>query len=455
MKVILSPRAEKQVKKLSKVNQLIIASKIRSFKNTNGELRKGKLKGHKNIFRSRVGDFRIVYKYTKISVKVKVMKKVVIIMPTYNEAENIEKMIPALFEKEFPKITGVEMHLLVVDDKSPDGTGEIVKKATSKYKNLHLLVGEKNGLGWAYIRGMKYAMSKLHADAVMEMDADFQHPPRFIQPMVEAYLNGVEYAIGSRYIPGGSIPAEWATFRKAISYFGNLFIRIVLTKPKLHDLTTGFRLTKVKGVLDKIDLDNLMEPERFAYKIDLLYQSIKNSKKTVEVPLEFAPRIEEQSKFNKKEMISTFKVAIILGIKDKAKFIKFGTVGFAGYLVNASFLWLFTKWEFSSIASWGLSTELAIINNFIFNNIWTFKADKIQGFKKLVYKFFQFNLTSLGALGIQTVVGGLSDYFFGIQYRQLALPVIIVFLVLPYNYFMYNVVIWKSWNLGKLLGKKK
>jgi dolichol-phosphate mannosyltransferase len=379
--------------------------------------------------------------------RLKDMEKVVIIMPSYNEAKNIGRMIKELFTVEFPKIQKAEMHLLVVDDNSPDGTGEIVKKAMETHKNLHLLTGEKEGLGKAYIRGMKYAMKKLNADAVMEMDSDFQHPPAFVAPMVEAYLEGADYAIGSRYIPGGSIPEEWPFFRKAVSYFGNLFIRIVLTKPKLHDLTTGFRLTKVKGVLDKIDLDNLMEPHRFAYKVDLLYQSVKNAKKVVEVPLQFAPRKQEKSKFDTKEMIATFKVAIILGIKDKQRFIKFGTVGFAGYVVNASFLWLFTRQQLPGPLAWAFSTELAIINNFIFNNIWTFKSEKIQGIKQLLFKFFQFNLTSMGALIIQTTAGSASDYFFGAQYRQLALPVIIVFMVLPYNYFMYNAVIWKTWKL--------
>jgi dolichol-phosphate mannosyltransferase len=256
------------------------------------------------------------------------MDKVVIVMPSFNEAENIGPMIEELCGKEFPKITGAEMHLLVVDAMSPDGTGKIVEEKMKKYQSLHLLSKEKGGLGADYIAGFKYSMDKLSADAVMEMDADFQHPPRFVKPMVDAYLSGAEYIIGSRYIPGGSVPKEWAITRRMVSFFGNLFIRIVLLKPKLHDLTTGFRLTKVKGVLDKIDLDNIMEPKRFAYKVDLLYQSIKNAKKVVEVPLEFAPRIKEQSKFDTKEMISTFKVAIILGIKDKMRFIRFGTVGF-------------------------------------------------------------------------------------------------------------------------------
>src|SRR3972149_324885 len=177
------------------------------------------------------------------------MDKVVIVMPAFNEAENIGPMVEELCGKEFPKIAGADMHVLVVDANSPDGTGKIVKDKQSKYKNLHLLSKDKGGLGADYVAGFKYAMEKLSADAVMEMDADFQHPPRFVKPMVDAYLGGAEYVIGSRYISRGAGPKEWAMFRKAVSFFGNLFIRIVLVKPKIHDLTTGFRLTRVKGVL--------------------------------------------------------------------------------------------------------------------------------------------------------------------------------------------------------------
>lgn len=370
--------------------------------------------------------------------------KVVIIMAAWNEAENIDKMIKELVGVEFPKINA-DMQLLVVDNYSKDNTAKIVTEAAQKYKNIHLIQqGDKSGLGWAYIRGMQYAVTKLGADAVMEMDADFQHPPRFVKDMVAAYLDGADYVIGSRYIKGGSIPKKWELGRKAVSFLGNLFIRLVLLKPKIHDLTTGFRLTKVRGVLDQIDLENLMEPTRFAYKVDLLYQSIKNAKKVVEVPLEFASRTKETSKFNPKEMISTFKVAIILGIKDKQKFIKFGTVGFAGYLVNALTLLLFTRLAFPSWAAWGLSTELAIINNFVFNNIWTFRDQEIKGLGSLISKFLQFNLTSMGGLLIQVGVGVVTDYLIGPQYRQIVLPLTVVCLVLPYNYLMYTLVIWRG-----------
>jgi len=380
------------------------------------------------------------------------MDKVVIVMPAYKEAENIGPMIDELFDKVFPQIEGVEMHLLVVNDLpadgSPDdGTGKIVRDKMEKHKNLHILEDKKQGLGWAYIRGFKYAQSEIGADAVMEMDADFQHPPRFVKPMVEAYLDGADYAIGSRYIKGGSVPKEWAMFRKAISFFGNLFIRIVLVKPKIHDLTTGFRLTKVKGVLDKIDLDHLMEPHLFAHKVDLLYQSIKNAKKVTEVPLEFAARTKEVSKFNSKEMIATFKVALILGIKDKIRFVKFGTVGFLGFMVNFLFIRVFRGMGLAETLAWLFATELAIINNYTLNNIWTFKESRIAGLSKTVFKFLQFNLTSAGALAIQSIFGPIGVRIVGERFDWLVLAVVVVAMVLPYNYLMYNLVIWKTWKL--------
>ncbi len=382
------------------------------------------------------------------------LPKIVIIMPTYNEAKNIGPMIEELVGKVFPKIKGADMHLLIVDDNSPDGTGSIVNKYMEKFKNLHLLSGQKQkeGLGKAYARGMKHAMHKLRADAVMEMDSDFQHNPEEVPAMVKAYLDGADYVIGARYIKGGSIPKAWPLSRKMMSFFGNLFIRIVLIKPKLHDLTTGFRLTKVKGVLDQIDLDNLMEIKRFAYKVDLLNQTVALSKKVTEVPIHFGERKMETSKFNLKELVATFKVAIVIRLKESQRFIKFGTVGFIGYLVNAISLHYIARTGVPEAVAWAGSTELAIISNFTLNNIWTFKSEKISGIGKLVNKFIQFNGTSLGALVIQTVAGSIGVSMLGQEYRQILLPFIVVFLVLPYNYLAYNLVIWRTWRLP---GKRK
>lgn len=372
-------------------------------------------------------------------------------MPAWNEAENIKKMIEELVKSYFPQIEA-DMELLIVDNHSTDGTDQIVEAASKAYSHVHIVQQDKSGLGWAYVKGMEYAMRELKADAVLEMDADFQHPPKFVKPMVDAYLSGADYCIGSRYIKGGSVPKEWALSRKTVSYFGNLFIRLCLLNFKVHDLTTGFRLTRVKGVLDKIDLEHLIHLERFAYKTDLLYQSMKLSKKTVEVPLEFANRTMEKSKFNWKEMIANFQVAIILGIKDKQRFIKFGIVGFTGFLVN--YLGLETLSRFGLSTYWAtlLATEMAIISNFIFNNIWTFKDKIITSFKDLASQFIKFNLSSLFAVIVQPLIVNFASGLFGDTSltHLFALIFALLVVVIPYNYIVYNLVIWKTWKLPKL-----
>ena len=376
------------------------------------------------------------------------MDKIVVVMPAWNESENIKEMIDVLVNQEFPKI-GADMSLLVVGNHSKDGTDRIVEEASEKYRNIHLLQQDKPGLGWAYVRGIQYAMGKLHADAVLEMDADFQHPPRFVKAMVDAYLSGADYCIGSRYIKGGSVPAEWAISRKAVSFFGNLFIRLVLLNFRIHDLTTGFRLTRVRGVLDKIDLEHLMDLDRFAYKVDLMYQCIKNSKKTVEVPLEFAPRTKEKSKFNWIEFIQTLKVAIILGIKDKQRFLKFGVVGGTGFIVNFVGFELLKKAGLSTYFATLLATEAAIISNFILNNIWTFKDKVIIKFTDVIIQFLKFNFSSLFAVIVQPLIVSGAARLFGdtslVRFGSLVFALIIV--VIPYNYIVYNLFIWKTWKL--------
>ena len=368
-------------------------------------------------------------------------------MPVWNEAENVKEMVKQLLEIEFPKINA-EMNLLIVDNYSKDDTDKIVNSYAKKSNKIQLIQQRNTGLGWAYVSGMQYAMKELKADAILEMDGDFQHPPRFVKPMVEAYLNGAEYVIGSRYVKGGSIPKEWAISRKAVSYFGNLFIRICLLNFKVHDLTTGFRLTKVKGVLDKIDLENLMHLERFAYKTDLLYQSMKLANSTVEVPLEFANRTKEKSKFNWKEFVTSLKVAIILGIKDKMRFIKFGIVGGTGFVVNYLGLELLKKLGLSTYISTLLATELAIISNFVLNNVWTFKDKELKKFKDVLIQFGKFNLTSIFAVVFQPLIVSLGTYLFGdTSIVRLGSLLFALIFVLIYNYTVYNLFIWKTWKL--------
>src|SRR6185312_10721342 len=163
--------------------------------------------------------------------------KIVVIIPTYNEKENIERMIPVLEKEIFPQIKNHELHILIADDTSPDGTKEVVQKYMQEYKNVHLLEGKKEGLGAAYARAMRYAMDKMDAYAVIEFDADFQHDPHDIPRLLAAMDDGADYVIGSRYVKGGAIPKEWGFDRKILSRFGSLFARIVWWNFSIHDMT--------------------------------------------------------------------------------------------------------------------------------------------------------------------------------------------------------------------------
>ena len=387
----------------------------------------------------------------------------VIVIPTYNEADNIGRMIEYLNNKTFPNIVAKKgdlnenwnMKILVVDGNSPDGTGKVVEKEAKKYNNTYLYTEtSKDGIGAAYLKGFKYAIDKLKADFVFEFDGDFQHPPETIPLMLKAMEDGYDYCIGSRKIKGGSNPKGWGFKRVFFSEFGGFTARFIMFFPfknffKVTDPTTGLKVTRVKGFIDKMDLDwtgDRLLTKSFGYKLQLLFETLKMGAKFKEVPLQFHVRNAGESKIESKTAKDIFRVAILLRWYDDftQKFLKFGTVGFVGYLVNAIFLAIFSKiWSIEWL-SWLLSTELAIISNFTLNNLWTFKKQSISGSTALVNKFFQFNLSSMGALLIQTIAGSLGVKFFGPQSRQILLPFIIVFLVLPYNWFMYNTFIWKN-----------
>lgn len=380
--------------------------------------------------------------------------KIVVIIPTYNERENIEKMIEVLEKEIFPKIKKHQVVILVVDDRSPDGTADVVRKKMKKYDNIELSLGKKQGLGAAYMRGMKYAMEKMKADAVIEFDADFQHDPKYIIDLVRKFDEGYDHVIGSRFVKGGSIPENWGLIRKILTRVGGLFSRVVLFFPKINvvkDTTTGLKLTKVKGVLDQIDFSRLSKS--FFYKTQILYQLVGNQAKIVEIPLQFKMRETGKSKLGLEDVIETFVSVVFLRLRDPKtiQFLKFAVVGFIGYIVNAVGLEVFYRAGLSPGPATAVATELAIINNFILNNIWTFAEKKIISWGRIPYKFLQFNFTSLGALIIQTVVVWIGTSLFGDQWRQILLIFAIGFLVLPYNFFMYTTFIWKT-RKSKLFG---
>ena len=398
--------------------------------------------------------------------------KVVVLIPTFNEAKNIGRMLDVLATEEFPKVKKHTMQVLVIDSHSPDGTADVVREKMKKYKQVFLLETDKGGLGADYVKGMKYAMNKMKADAVIELDADFQHDPKDVKRLVEAVDRGADHVIGSRYVKGGAIPSEWGLHRKLMSGLGSMFARVVLLMLGVHDMTSGLKLTKTKYLKD-VDLDNLFS-KYYAYKLQITYELAKLGASIVEVPIIFYERKEGTSKISRKDLIDSFLVVVKLRLRDSKRFIKFGIVGFVGYLINAVGLEIFANMDvtknlannfsylhggFLNIASeraaWAaaLAAECAILSNFTFNNLWTFASEKITSPFQLLRKFLEFNLTSLGAVLIQFAVIGAAAAIFGDStlVRQLALIFAIGALIVPYNYTMYNIFIWKRWTPSRAL----
>mgnify|MGYP001348804366 CR=1 FL=1 len=214
----------------------------------------------------------------------------IIIIPTYNEKENIANIVRALFalEKVF--------HILVIDDNSPDGTAAIVKDLQNEYpEQLHLLERSgKLGLGTAYIYGFKWALSH-HYEYIFEMDADFSHDPKDIPRLYAAcHDEGADMSIGSRYVSGVNV-VNWPMGRVLMSYFASKYVRIITRLP-IHDTTAGFVCYK-RCVLETIDLDQVRF-KGYAFQIEMKFTAYKYGFKITEVPVIFINRRLGTSKMN-------------------------------------------------------------------------------------------------------------------------------------------------------------
>lgn len=395
----------------------------------------------------------------------------VIIIPTYNEADNIGRMIEYLNTKTFIDIKNKkngltknwQMKILVVDGNSPDGTGKIVQKSTKKYNNTFLYTEtSKDGIGAAYLKGFKYATEELKADFVFEFDGDFQHPPETIPFMLKAMEDGYDYVIGSRKIKGGSNPKGWGFKRIFFSEVGGFTARFMMFFPskkffKVTDPTTGLKVTRVKGFIDKMDLDwkgNRLLTKSFGYKLQLLFEILKMGAKFKEVPLQFHVRNAGESKIEAKTAKDIFRVAFLVRWRDDftQKFLKFGTVGGVGFIINTLGAKLFKSALITNESnlsllngiSNALAAEISIISNFIFNNLWTFSKEKITDKGKLVSKFLTFNLSSVASgIIIPSTVIALLTALFGD--RLFLYQIIAIFgLTIPLNWIIYNKVIWKN-----------
>jgi len=213
----------------------------------------------------------------------------VVIIPTYNEKENIERMIRKVFS--LPH----DFHILIIDDGSPDGTPQIVKSLQAEYDGS-LFIEEragKQGLGTAYIHGFKWCIAR-HYDYIFEMDADFSHNPDDLLKLRQACIDGADAAIGSRYVTGVNV-VNWPMSRVLMSYFASVYVRFI-TGMKVQDATAGFMCYK-RRVLETVKLDKI-KFVGYAFQIEMKYTTVKHGFKLVEVPIIFTDRTAGTSKMS-------------------------------------------------------------------------------------------------------------------------------------------------------------
>jgi len=212
-----------------------------------------------------------------------------IIIPTYNEIENVEDIIGAVLKQ------NESFHVLIVDDNSPDGTAQRVKELKANNERIHLLQREgKLGLGTAYIAGFRYGLLAGY-DFIFEMDADFSHPPEKLNEMLQACQTGSDVAIGSRYVKGGGVKDDWAKNRLFLSRTAGMYVRAILWMPVM-DPTAGFKCYR-REVLETLDLDKI-QSIGYAFQIEMKYAAYSKGFDLVEVPIIFADREKGTSKMD-------------------------------------------------------------------------------------------------------------------------------------------------------------
>ncbi|TML28713.1 MAG: polyprenol monophosphomannose synthase [Actinobacteria bacterium] len=216
-----------------------------------------------------------------------------LILPTYNEAENIEALVEAAL-RVLARAVPEGHRVLVVDDGSPDGTGEIADRLAARHDEVRVLHrARKTGLGRAYLAGFGMALEQ-GAAYVLEMDSDFSHDPEDLARLLAAVRGGADLALGSRYVPGGDVP-EWHALRRAISRGGCWYAQVVLGLP-VRDLTGGFKCFR-REVLEAIDLPSVRS-EGYAFQIELTYRALRRGFRVVEVPITFHERRQGSSKMS-------------------------------------------------------------------------------------------------------------------------------------------------------------
>jgi len=355
-------------------------------------------------------------------------KNISIIVPTYNERDNIT----ALVEKVHSVLAGEDYEIVVIDDNSRDGTAELALSLSARYPVRVVVRRKERGLASAVVEGFKQSNSRI----IGVMDADLQHPPETIPGLLKALEGGADIAIASRYVEGGKLPG-WGLTRRLLSK-GAIFLAHLLlpSTRQVGDPMSGFFVLQ-RQVVAQADLIPT------GYKILLEVLALGRFQKITEVPYTFTSRSRGESKLGIRQELEYLKHIFSL-MKRKgelARFGKFCLVGASGVVVNEGLLWLLRQFGGLPLAlASAISVEAAIISNYTFNDYFTFRDRRLPGARPFLTRLVKFNLISLGGLGLNIGVLLLFTHAFGFHYLLANLCGIAVAIL--WNYF---VNFWWTW----------
>lgn len=390
------------------------------------------------------------------------LKKVIVVLPTYNEKANIESFTNEVLNQE-KDIPGIDLEVLIVDSHSPDGTGQLAQKLSKKNPKIHYLeVGR--GLGVALIEGHKYSLEHYKPDIMVQLDADGQVEVDVLKRLIEAINEGFNLALGSRFVKGGK--NKLSLSRRIFTWGSSTACRIIMGPLDIKEVTNSARAFTPE-LFKKINLERLPWREQsFIIQPAFLHEAILAGAKYKEVPLVFKNRAEGYSKNKVIKYIYDVLTYVIdarlhmwginvpfYKITRKAKtLIKFGVVGLTGTAIDFIFYNIFiSKLGLPPATSKGFSTEIAIVNNFLLNNAWTF--GKRQTSTNIYQRFGIFNLVSLGGLLIavllikflHTIYGDGRGYFGPISLAYYNIYFLVTILpVLIWNFTVNNFITWKK-----------
>ncbi len=362
------------------------------------------------------------------------MTMVSVIVPTFNERKNMRPLIKRIDNS----IKDIKHEIIIVDDNSQDGTGQAVRELSKKYPVRLIVRKNEKGLATAVMEGFKHAKGDIYA----VIDADLQHPPEKLAPLIFEACNGTDIAIGSRYAGGQESFGNFKLHRKIMSKGANLLAKLLVPRvADIKDIQSGFFAMK-KDVIHDVNL------KPTGYKILLEILAVGKYKVVKEVPYDFGQREHGKSKLGALIIFDYVHHLITLTSREKEsqRFVKFLATGFAGVIIGIGLLWFMTeKMGIFYLVSAAISKEAGILLAFVMNEAWVFKdriTSSMKSMKEYASRLFKFNANRMLAILIVVASMAILTELLGVNY--LISNLIGISIAFPFNYLVSNKQIWKN-----------